>query len=82
MNQKAKDPRDGDFIGSTMSARFLKETVDLAHCRGYAVLIERVTSADAPDKQAVYNMYQVDADNVKADIKARQQPHYGKVKHA
>lgn len=64
--------RNGELIGCGSSAFFLKEKVDLAHCRGYAVLIERVTSADGPDDEAVYNMYQVDANEVKAAIKAGQ----------
>ena len=63
--------KSGEFIGSGMSAAFLKEKVDLAHCRGYAVLIERVTSADEPDEKAVYNLYQVDANEAKAASKAR-----------
>lgn len=53
--------RDGEFIGSGMRATFLKDKIDLAHARGYAVLVIRVTSPDAPDSKAVYDMYQVDA---------------------
>jgi len=57
--------REGEFIGSGMSADFIKEKIDLAHCRGYAVLAVRVTSADAPDDKAVYNLYQVDANKAR-----------------
>ncbi len=67
---KVIENRDGEFIGCGMSAAFLKEKVDLAHCRGYAVLIERVTSADEPDNKAVYNLYQVDANKAKAASRA------------
>ena len=58
--------KEGMFIGSGMSADFIKEKIDLAHCRGYAVLAVRVTSPDAPDDKAVYNLYQVDANKARA----------------
>jgi hypothetical protein len=58
--------RDGEFIGSAMSAGFLKETIDLTNVRGYSVLVRRVTSPDEPDSKAVYNLYQMDFHKGKA----------------
>jgi hypothetical protein len=58
--------RDGEFIGAGMSWKFLKDKIDLAHVRGYAVLFLRATPPDDPDEKAVYNLYQVDSNKAGA----------------
>jgi hypothetical protein len=56
---------NGKFLGSGQLS-FLKDVIDLADIRGFAVLIQRVTPSDKPDKEAYYNAYQIDFNMAKS----------------